>query len=184
MQVRLRGSRLLRFESPTGGDLVLHRIAEAEGALGMPTATEAKKTPKDQVERVIAHGKGAILYDAEKLYVRIDEETQFEQFLDTPDGFRSVAKFRTDLLQAWLEKDEDGVDLLRRAEGRGNVRGEGDGWTLTCDSFEVDLKHLKTTIVGSPARVKVEGSENVVERAVYDYGKDEWEFFRIGQGPR
>jgi len=184
MQVRLKGQRLLRFESPTGGDLVLHRIADGEGAIGMPGATDPKKTSKGRVERVVAHGKGAILYDAEKLYLRIDVETQFEQFLDTPNGFKSVAKFRTDLMQAWLEKDADGVDILRRAEGRGNVKGEGDGWSLVCDSFEVDLKHHKTTILGSPALVTVNKAKNTVERAEYDYVQDEWEFFRVGQGPR
>jgi hypothetical protein len=180
MKVKVRGQRLVRFESPTGGDVELHRVSGDEGGIGMPGGGAAA----GRVERIVAHGGGRILYDAEKLHLRIDEETRFEQFVDSPDGFRSVAKFRTDLLQAWLEKDEDGVDVLRRAEGRGRVKGEGKDWTLTCDSFEVDLKHGKTTILGKPATVTVKKAKNTVERAEYDYVNDEWEFFRVGGGPR
>jgi hypothetical protein len=183
MKVRVRGQRLLRFESATGGDLLLHRIGGAEGAIGLPSGSgTGKKEEKASVERILAHGAGPILFDAEKKHLRIDEETRLEQFMDSPDGFRSVAKFRTKLLQAWLETDEDGVDVVRRVEGRGEVNGEGDGWTLSCDSFEVDLKHHRTTIVGSPATVIVSGAKNTVERAVYDYVNDEWEFARMTGG--
>ncbi|MEN8148489.1 MAG: hypothetical protein ABFS86_01630 [Planctomycetota bacterium] len=184
VRVRLKDQQVLSFESPTGGDLEFHRIAGAS-PIPLGGADGGKKKPeKDlKIERVRAHGAGRIFYDGEKSHLRIEKETWLRQYVEGPDGFEEIARFRADLVEAWTEKDASGADIISRAKGLGNVEGRGkdDAWILECESFDVDLKHHLLIVLGSPATVKADGTTHRVGRAEYDYKNDEWEFHRLGR---
>jgi hypothetical protein len=101
------------------------------------------------------------------------------QAVEKHGKFEVVGRFEAGEVEAILEKLDDGKLKLVRAEGRGNIHGKGENWELWCERFEVDLKKHLTTVYGTPARVRARGRDQLIERAVYDYEKDEWrELFR------
>lgn len=179
INVTLRDKELVSFQSPTGGSLLLHREAgkgeEGPRVMGTGGGDDGEEA---RVERFTGSCSGELIYDRESKEARMVGDAEIEQAIRRKGEFRRVGRFRAKLVRAWLEEGPDGDDRLARAEGSGDVEGDGEDWTLTCSSFTVDFAKKRTTITGKPAVIVLEGAKNSVEHAEYDYGADQWEFYR------
>ena len=176
----LRDEKIRSFDSPTGGEFTLYRAFRADGpdVFGAGGGDAGKRT----LERFSGHSNGRMNLDEEEGVARMTGGARVEQYAGVPGRLDRLAAFTADLLVAYFDKREgDGALLLHRAEGRGNVTGEGEGdsWKAFADGFSVDFLNHQTMVWGKPARVIVNGEEQTVVRAVYNYERDEWsEFFR------
>jgi hypothetical protein len=183
IHLALAGRRLMSFESPGGGRVLMFRPWGRSGPSVIGDAAPAKSG--FVVERFSTSAVGPISFDAKTGLVRLEKEATVEQAGGEGEDFTTVASFTADLLKAWIIRDEADVDQLTRAEGRGHVTGGGDGWELTCNSFEIDLVNTQTIVNGTPARVKTGGRTIVATRAVYDYARKQWrELFEPSGGGR
>lgn len=168
------------FRAPSGGSFVLHRPFDSDSPSllgpGTPGSTGAT------VERLSGGCEGPLTYDT--VLATMSDKAWLEQAQGSVSGFRRVARFDANRIEARRGIGLNGEYQLIGAAGRGNVRATGDGWKLTCDSFEVDLlKHL-TQVRGNPARLTRDGAEQLVGYAAYDYVKDEWKVHRMRVRPR
>ncbi|MHC4470601.1 MAG: hypothetical protein ACYS99_06515, partial [Planctomycetota bacterium] len=173
-RLKLAGREIRSFTCPKGGSFILHRISGA-----MPGVAAEPRDEKDDapVERLSGTCEGPFSFDGST--VRMTDGAKLMQAIWKEGRFEKVSRFEAKEVEAALEKLEDGRLRLVRAEGRGNVHGSGENWELWCERFEVDLLKHTTTVHGTPARVRAGGRDQLVERAVYDYEKDEWrELFR------
>ncbi len=168
------------FRAPAGGTFVLHRPYDADSPslLGPGASGEGAAT----VERLSGGCKGPLTYDT--VLATMNDDAWLEQAQGGPAGFKKVARFDARTIEARRGIGLNGEYQLIGASGRGNVRAIGEGWKLTCDTFEVDLlKHL-TVVRGNPARLTRDGAEQLVGYAAYDYVKDQWKVHRMRVRPR
>ena len=176
----LSDREIVSFLSPDGASFVLHRpwqegepriFGDGDGKKGRgPGAGEPS------LERFSGSSRGPVRYDKGRGTVSMEREAIVEQSVGDENGFRKVANFAADVIEARLAPGPDGADQLVRVEGRGRVRGTGVDWQVDCDYFEVDFLAHRTTVRGDPARVTVDGQVHTVGQAVYDYEKDAWKF--------
>ena len=171
-ELELRNRDIASLRAPKGGSFLLHRPFEG-GPSVLGTADPGKP---GQVERFAGSCSGALTYDT--ILARMSGQAWIEQYLGEGSDFRRIARFDADEIQARRGIGADGEYQLTSAVGRGNVRGEGEGWKLLCDYFEVDLLRHLTIVKGDPARIFVDGTEQVATQATYDYLKEEWELLR------
>jgi hypothetical protein len=173
-RLRLRERDIAGFDAAGGGSFVLHRPLGA-GATTVMGAGPARSKAGDgnQVERFTGSCTGPMTWDSS--VARMTVNAVIEQEIGLKGSFRRVARFQAEVIEARRGTGADGKPELLSAEGRGKVVGTGDGWQVLCDRFEVDFRAHKTTVTGKPARVSRRGSaDQLAERAVYDYQRDEW----------
>jgi hypothetical protein len=174
----LKDEKISSFVSPNGGEFLLYREFrdDAPKVFGEGSGKPGTRT----LERITGSSGGRMTFDEPAGLARLTGGARMVQAAGVPGRLEKIAEFTADLLEAHFDKREgDGALVLRRAEGRGSVEGEGEGWQAFADGFSVDVLNQQTIVWGKPARVLVGGQEQTVVRAVYDYDRDEWsEFFR------
>ncbi len=172
-RLRLRDREIAGFEAPTGGTFTLHRPMGAGAPAVLPAGASRRSRDAGKVEQFTGSCTGAMTYDSRT--ARMTGNAWIEQALGTGTSFTRVARFQGEAIEASRAVGADGKPMLTRAEGRGRVVGSGDGWQVLCDEFSVDFLTHRTVVAGKPARVTRRGTpDQIVERAVYDYQKDEW----------
>ena len=173
-RLRLKERDIAGFDALSGGTFTLHRPLGTGSTAVMGTGAPTRgKTGEKQIERFKGSCNGAMTYDS--VLARMTGNAFIEQEIGQRGTFRRVARFQADTIEARRGQAADGSPELLSAEGRGKVVGTGDTWQVLCDTFAVDFRGHKTTMTGKPAKVsRRAGADQFVERAVYDYERDEW----------